>query len=69
MNNQIHNTRSAQSFFFNRLAEPIPAPFTFKFQSFTTLCRNGWMDVWMHGWMHAWMEGGRDEQSNERLNE
>ena len=62
MNNQIHNTRSAQSFFFfNRLAEPIPAPFTFKFQSFTTLCMNGWMDAWMHGWM----EGGTNNRTND----
>ena len=65
MNNQIHNTRSAQYiffiFFFYRHAEPIPAPFTFKFQSFTTL--------WMKGWMEGGREGGRNERTNKRLNE
>ena len=43
--------------FFYRHAEPIPAPFTFEFQSFTTL------------WMNGWMEGGREGETNERLNE
>ena len=70
MNNQIHNTRSAQSFFFfNRHAEPIPAPFTFKFQSFTTLWMNGWMDGWIDGWMEGGREGPTNERTNERLNE
>ena len=56
MNNQIHNTRST---------EPIPAPFTFKFQGFTTLWMNGWMD----GWMDEGREGRTNERKNDRLNE
>ena len=59
MNNQIHNKRSAQSFFhFYRHAEPIPAPFTFKFYN----SLNEWMDGWMDGWRE---EGRRDERTND----
>ena len=65
MNNLIHNTWSAQSFFFffffYRHAEPIPAPFTFKFQSFTTL--------WMNGWMEGERETGTNERTNDWMNE
>ena len=48
-------------FFFYRHAEPIPAPFTFRFQSFTSL--------WMNGWMEGGREGGTNERTNKPLNE
>ena len=60
MNNQIHNKRSAQSFFIfiamqNQYQHRLHS-------SFTTLWMNGWMDGWMEG-------GGKEGRTNERLNE
>ena len=59
MNNQIHNNRSAQSFFFYRHAESIPAPFTFQVPKFYNSL-NEWMDRWIDGWMDGWREGRRE---------
>ena len=54
MNNQIHNTRSAQSFFFiamqNRYQHRLHS-------SSKVLQLSEWMDGWMDGWREGGMEG------------
>ena len=60
MNNQIHNTRSAQSFLFlspcrtNTSTVYIQVPKFYKS---------------LNEWMGGWREGERDERTNKRLNE
>ena len=76
MNNQIHNTRSAQSFILfiyflspcrtNTSTVYIQVP---KFYN----SLNEWMDGWMDGWMEGGREGlmgeGREGRTNERTND
>ena len=76
MNNQIHNTRSAQYIFFifyflspcrtNTSTVYIQVP---KFYNSLNEWMDGWMDGWMVGWMNGWMEGGRERGTNERTTE
>ena len=70
MNNQIHNTRSAQSFFFFFLSPRRTNTSTVYNQVpkfYNSL--NEWMDGWMDEWREGGREGGRDERTNERTNE
>ena len=67
MNNQIHNTRSAQSFFFFIATQN---QYQHRLQSSSKVLQlSEWMDGWMDGWMNGGREGGRDERTNERTTE
>ena len=66
MNNQIHNTRSAQSFFFIAMQNQYQHRLH---SSSKVLQLSEWMDGWMDGWREGGREGGTKERTNERLNE
>ena len=70
MNNQIHNTRSAQYFFLLFLSPCRTNTSTVYIQVpkfYNSL--NEWMDGWMDGWIDGWMEEGREGGTNERTND
>ena len=63
MNNQIHNTRIAQSFF---LFIAIQKQYQHRLHSSPKVLQlSEWMDGWMDGQMNGWMEGGRERVTND----
>ena len=67
MNSQIHNTRSAQSFFFLSPCRANTSTVYIQVPKFYNSL-NGWMDGWMDGWREGGREGGTDGETNERTN-
>ena len=63
MNNQIHNTKSAQSVFFFIAMQN---QYQHRLHSSSKVLQ---LSEWMDGWMDGWREGGTNERTNERLNE
>ena len=58
MNNQIHNTRSAQSFFFIAMQNQ----YQHRLHSSSKVLQ-------LSEWMDGWREGGREGETNERTND
>ena len=62
MNNQIHNTKSAQSVFFIAMQNQ----YQHRLHLSSKVLQ---LSEWMDGWMNGWMDGGRDERTNDLMNE
>ena len=65
MNNQIHNTRSAQSFFF--FLSPRRTDTSTVYIQVPKFYNS--LNEWMDGWMDGGMEGGTNERTNEQTTE
>ena len=64
MNNQIHNTKSAQSVFFLSPCRTNTSTVYIQVPKFYNS-----LNEWMDGWMDGWREGGREGRTNKRTND